>query len=71
MGDFGGGVEAAVSADVNFDFLLSASALVEFLSVGVVPPRESYLGGRAVVRRIRIQVRVMVWWRREDWEWDD
>lgn len=66
MGNFGGGVEAAVSADVIFNLLLSALALVEFLGVGIVPPGEPYFGGRAVVGRVWVRAR----WRREDWKWE-
>lgn len=46
--DVVGGSEAATAADIFFDFLLGAVALVEFVCIGVEPSREVDLGGRAV-----------------------
>ena len=46
--DVFGGSEAATATDIFFDFLLGVVALVEFVSIGVVPTREVDLGGRAV-----------------------
>ncbi|KAK8602260.1 hypothetical protein V6N12_052074 [Hibiscus sabdariffa] len=60
-------IESAVAANVVFDFLLGAPALVEFLGVGVVPAGESNLRRRSmawfVMSRIRVRRRG-----RENWE---
>lgn len=58
IGDSGGGVEAALEADIVFDFLLCSTPVFEFLGVGVVPAGEPHLRGWPVVFR---------WWR-QNWE---
>lgn len=49
IGDSGGGIEAALAADVVLDLLNGSAALVELLGVSVVPAGEAELGRRAVV----------------------
>lgn len=66
-GNFGGGIEAAVTANIIFDFLLGASALVEFLGVGVVPAGESDLRWRSMAGLVSVSIRVWRRWR-ENWE---
>lgn len=61
IGDSGGGVEAALEADIVFDFLLCSTPVFEFLGVGVVPAGEPHLRGWPVVFR---------WWR-QNWEQGD
>lgn len=57
-GNSGGGVEAALAADIALDFLLGPPPLVKFLGVGVVPPREPDLCGRAVRGGVVVRVQV-------------
>lgn len=45
MGNSGGGLEAALAADIIFDFFLGAFTVNEFAGVRVVPLGESDLGG--------------------------
>lgn len=66
-GNFRGGIEAAVTANIIFDFLLGATALVEFLGVGVVPAGESDLRRRSMTGQDSVSIRVWRQWR-ENWE---
>lgn len=61
IGDSGGRVEAALEADIVFDFLLCSTQVFEFLGVGVVPAGEPHIRRWPVVCR----------WRRQNWEQKD
>ncbi|MBA0608867.1 hypothetical protein Godav_021036 [Gossypium davidsonii] len=58
-------IEAAVTANAIFDFLLGMSAVVEFL--GVVLAGESNLGRRLVAGLYSVRIRFRRWWQ-ENWE---
>ena len=57
IGDSSDGVEAALAADIVFDFFLCSSSLFEFLGVSIVPAGEPELRGRAMDSRVPIRVR--------------
>ena len=61
IGDSAGRVEAALEADIVFDFLLCSTPVFEFLGVGVVPAGEPHLRRRPVLFR---------WWC-QNWEQED